>query len=61
MRDTWRHRRDVDVARDANANNAKIIKDVARAPERRPPNAGMAFLPFVTCVTTDDSLRPPVR
>ena len=25
-RDTWRHRRDVDVARDANANNAKRIK-----------------------------------
>merc|ERR1719305_1006996 len=23
--------------------------------ERRPPNAGIAFLPFVTCVTTDDS------
>ncbi len=33
-RDTWRHRRDVDVARDANANNAKIIKDAARAHER---------------------------
>ena len=29
-RDTWRHRRDVDVARDANANNAKIIKDGRR-------------------------------
>ncbi|CAH0369989.1 unnamed protein product [Pelagomonas calceolata] len=29
--------------------------------ERRPPNAGMAFLPFVTWVTTDDSLRPPAK
>ena len=33
-RDTWRHRRYVDVARDANANNAKIIKDAARALSR---------------------------
>ena len=33
--DTWRHRRDVDVARDANANNAKIIKDAARALDQR--------------------------
>lgn len=29
--------------------------------ERRPPKAGMAFFPLVTCVTTDDSLRPPAR
>jgi hypothetical protein len=30
-RGAWRHRRDVDVARDADANNTKRIKDAARA------------------------------
>lgn len=29
--------------------------------ERRPPKAGMAFLPLVTCFTTDASLTPPSR
>jgi hypothetical protein len=29
--------------------------------ERRPPKAGMAFLPLVTWVTTAFSLKPPVR
>ena len=28
---------------------------------RRPPKAGIAFFPFVTCVITDFSLRPPER
>merc|ERR550514_1193877 len=29
--------------------------------ERRPPNAGMAFLPLVTCFMTAFSLKPPSR
>ena len=29
--------------------------------ERRPPKAGMAFFPLVTCVMTAFSLRPPAR
>merc|ERR550514_1376152 len=29
--------------------------------ERRPPNAGMAFLPLVTCFITAFSLKPPSR
>ena len=29
--------------------------------ERRPPKAGMAFFPFVTCVRTEASERPPAR
>ena len=26
-----------------------------------PPKAGMAFLPLVTCLTTDASLKPPSK
>ena len=29
--------------------------------DRRPPKAGMAFLPLVTCLTTEASLKPPSR
>merc|ERR1719199_1055917 len=29
--------------------------------ERRPPNAGLAFLPLVTCFITAFSLKPPSR
>lgn len=31
------------------------------ASERRPLKAGIAFFPFVTCVRTDFSVRPPAR
>lgn len=29
--------------------------------DKRPPKAGMAFFPFLTCVMTAFSLRPPAR